>query len=248
MPFTFSHPAIVLPAAVIPKKYFSWTGLIIGSMTPDFEYFIRMNALSEYSHKLSGVLWFDLPLGLLLAFIFHEIVRDSLIFNLPKIFRERLTNYSNFNWNTYFRRKWFIVILSMLAGSLSHILWDGFTHEGGYFVKHVALLQSRFHLLGFNFEVYFFLQYLCSLIGGIAIIAYILHLPKEEKASPSYDPNYWAFVALISIIGFMFKAFVGFDSKTFHYAIVVVIASGLLAITITSWLFKPRLSFKKVKK
>jgi hypothetical protein len=42
MPFTFAHPAIVLPLKHLPKRWYSLTGLIIGSMTPDFEYFIRM--------------------------------------------------------------------------------------------------------------------------------------------------------------------------------------------------------------
>ncbi|WP_113654854.1 DUF4184 family protein, partial [Pedobacter namyangjuensis] len=30
MPFTFSHPAIVLPLTYLPKKWFSLTGLVIG--------------------------------------------------------------------------------------------------------------------------------------------------------------------------------------------------------------------------
>ena len=54
MPFTFSHPAIVLPLKYLPKKWFSFTGLIIGSMTPDFEYFLRMKVKSDYSHTLNG--------------------------------------------------------------------------------------------------------------------------------------------------------------------------------------------------
>ncbi|WP_262496247.1 DUF4184 family protein [Flavobacterium piscis] len=39
MPFTFSHPAIILPLKYLPKNWISLTGLIIGSLTPDFEYF-----------------------------------------------------------------------------------------------------------------------------------------------------------------------------------------------------------------
>ncbi|SEF46838.1 protein of unknown function [Flavobacterium urumqiense] len=40
MPFTFSHPAIILP--FLKNKKLSATALIIGSMSPDFEYFFRM--------------------------------------------------------------------------------------------------------------------------------------------------------------------------------------------------------------
>jgi hypothetical protein len=30
MPFTFSHPAIVLPLTFLPRQWFSFTGLVIG--------------------------------------------------------------------------------------------------------------------------------------------------------------------------------------------------------------------------
>src|SRR5665647_2066569 len=72
MPFTFSHPAIVLPATYLPKKWHSLSALIMGSMTPDFEYFIRMKDASKYGHTWTGVFWFDIPMGLLLIFLFHN--------------------------------------------------------------------------------------------------------------------------------------------------------------------------------
>lgn len=47
MSFTFSHPAIVSPLNYFPNKWFSLTGLVIGSLTPDFEYFLRMRIKSN---------------------------------------------------------------------------------------------------------------------------------------------------------------------------------------------------------
>jgi hypothetical protein len=44
MPFTLAHPAIVVPLAL---QRLILSALIIGSMTPDLEYFIR---LSDISH------------------------------------------------------------------------------------------------------------------------------------------------------------------------------------------------------
>ena len=46
MPFTFSHPAAVLPLRLLPRHWFSLTGLVIGSMVPDFEYFLRSMRLT----------------------------------------------------------------------------------------------------------------------------------------------------------------------------------------------------------
>jgi hypothetical protein len=134
MPFTFSHPALVLPARLLPKWTYSMTGLIVGSITPDFEYFIRMNVISIYSHTLWGLLYFDLPVAIAITFIFHDNVRDNLINNLPKSVQSRFTYLKSFDWNSTFRKTWPIVILSIIIGSASHIFWDDFTHVSGYFV------------------------------------------------------------------------------------------------------------------
>src|SRR5687768_8866206 len=142
MSFTFSHPALILPLTFLPKRWYSLTGLIAGSITPDFEYFIRMRMKSEYSHTIPGLFWFDLPLGILLAFIFHLMVRNSLFENLPVIIKSRVFKFRQFNWVKYFIRNWPVVILSVLIGAGSHIFWDSFTHTGGYFVKEVPVFSK----------------------------------------------------------------------------------------------------------
>jgi hypothetical protein len=101
MPFTFSHPALVLPLKYLPQRFYSLTGLIIGSMTPDFEYFIRMTVGSIYSHTFWGIFYFDLPVGIALCFIFHGIVRDQLIDHLPAPLRERFWSLKSFNWKFF---------------------------------------------------------------------------------------------------------------------------------------------------
>ncbi len=135
MPFTFSHPAIVLPLYRLVRRWVSLTGLIVGSIVPDFEYFIRMGTPSIYSHTFKALFWFNLPLGLLLCFLFHNVVRNALFSHLPYILHRRLSNFKRFNWNKYFRKNWHIVIISILVGAATHLLWDKFTHENGYVLK-----------------------------------------------------------------------------------------------------------------
>ena len=153
MPFTFSHPAIVLPLTFLPRQWFSLTGLVIGSLTPDFEYFLRMRIKSNYSHTIDGLFWFDLPLGLLLALIFHNIVRDSLFDNFPSILKSRFLAFRQFDWNDHFKRKWFVVAISILIGAASHIFWDSFTHDHGYFVQTIPALQNSLNLIRFNIRI-----------------------------------------------------------------------------------------------
>ncbi|MHC0443524.1 DUF4184 family protein, partial [Flavobacterium sp. 3-210] len=83
----------------LPKSWFSLTALIIGSLTPDFEYFLRMKVKSDYSHTLSGIFWFDLPLALLLTFLFHNLTRNLLFQNLPSFIKNRILIYTDFDWN-----------------------------------------------------------------------------------------------------------------------------------------------------
>ena len=89
-------------------------------MTPDFEYFIRMKNVSRYSHTPIGLFWFDLPLALLLCFIYHLIVRNSLFDNLPAYLKEKLIIYKDFQWLKYFQARWAIVLISgMTAWALA---------------------------------------------------------------------------------------------------------------------------------
>lgn len=170
MPFTFSHPALILPLTFLPKKWFSLTGLVIGSLTPDFEYFIRMKIQSNYSHTLSGLFWFDLPLGILLAFIFHNTVRDKLFVNFPTILSSRLKRFNLFEWNNYFKTHWFVVAVSVLIGAVSHIFWDSFTHDNGYFVQTIPRLTNTINLFCGQISILKILQHSSTILGGLAIV------------------------------------------------------------------------------
>lgn len=138
MPFTLSHPAIVLPL----RRYFSLTGLVIGSMSPDFEYFVRMNLQSEYGHTFWGTFYFCLPISMIVSFLYHYYIRNSLIMNLPYFFQRRFARFKDFHWGNYCKEKWFLVIISILIGAFSHILWDSFTHKTGFFVQQFSFLQE----------------------------------------------------------------------------------------------------------
>ncbi len=201
MPFTFSHPIAVFPLTFLPQKWVSLTGLIIGSTIPDFEYFIRMKINSQYSHTIDGIFWFDLPLAILIAFIFHNIVRDSLYSNLPLFFQKRLTGFKDFKWNSYFRQNWLIMITSTLTGILTHLLWDNFTHETGYFVERISLMKDNVDISSFSIPVFKILQHGSTLIGGAILIFVILRLPESDKKPQKINYLYWlTFIIIIGIV------------------------------------------------
>src|SRR6187549_1453109 len=131
MPFTPAHTAIVLPFIKLNRRFFSATGLIVGSVTPDFEYFFKMSVSGEHSHTIPGLFYFDLPVGFFLALVFHEVVKKRFIRNLPSGLQTRLQPLGSIDFVQYIRSNTFVFIFSVLLGSASHILWDAFTHYNG---------------------------------------------------------------------------------------------------------------------
>ncbi len=190
MPFTFSHPAIILPLTYLPKRYFSLTGLVIGTLTPDFEYFLRMRIKSVHSHDIDGLFWFDLPLGIALTFIFHNLVRNELLKNLPKILRTRFLIHSGFKWNSYFKKNCLTVTLSILIGAASHIFWDSFTHSSGYFVNLIPTLNYQLEIYNKSIPMFKILQHFSTILGGLIILFSIYQMPKYPYCNEKIDTNY----------------------------------------------------------
>lgn len=239
MPFTFSHPAIVLPLTYLPKKWFSLTGLIIGSITPDFEYFIRMKVQSDYSHTLSGLFWFNLPLGILLAFIFHGIVRNSLIENLPLFLKSRFSNFTRFNWLNFFKKNILVVILSILIGAASHLFWDSFTHQTGFFVQKLSVLSSAIKISNFSVPIYKIIQHGSTLAGAIIIFYAIYKLPESpeaKKVKPKDQLLYWSMVFSITLLVFGFRFLRSLDISQYGNVIVSGISACMAALIIAPFL------------
>ena len=203
MPLTFCHPAIVLALKKLKSNWFSMTRLIIGSMSPDLEYFSRMEIVATYIHLFWGVLYFDLPIALIYCFVFHLFVRDVLIHHLPYFLKERFAQFLIFDWIDNFKKHWIIVILSIIIGAYSHLSWDAFTHEWGFFAKHFHALQKTWVQIPFkNFEVkgYKFQQHFSTFLGTIFIAFWIYKMPKQILLKTKFDYIFWLKVVLFTTI------------------------------------------------
>lgn len=238
MPFTFSHPALILPLHYLPRKWFSLTGLVIGSLTPDFEYFIRMKVQSIYSHTFSGIFWFDLPLAIVLSFIFHNIIKKDLYQNSPKNIQLRILGYTKFNWNSYFKRHWVVVLISIFIGVASHLFWDSFTHDHGYFVNNIQVLRGSVVLFDKQIPILKIGQHLSTLIGGTIILLTLSKLPKNNIPMHRSDKTYWTILIILSVIIISIRFLTGLDYKAYDHVIVSLISSFILSLILTPFLYK----------
>lgn len=245
MPFTFCHPAIVLPFAKWGKNYLSATGLIIGSMAPDFEYFLKMRLEKVHGHTFEGIFYFDLPLTLLLAVIFHRYVRDALIKNLPELLQKRLSPYIGYNWFNWLKKRWYVLVYSALIGIFSHFFWDAFTHTDGYFVQRIPALQGSAEILGVTMRKADIGQLVSSAFGALFILAVLVWPFKEELASRLLKRKitYWFLVLLITSLVLLIRN----GSGTGDF-IATSISGGLIGLILTPSIMKRLNKYKEWEK
>jgi hypothetical protein len=233
MPFTFSHPAVILPFNYLSKRWISFTALVIGSITPDFEYFIRMKVASYYSHYWTGLFWFDLPLGLLLLLIYNYIVKDKLIDHLPSYFNKRFSQFKNSEIR-YTGRYIITIVGCVLIGAASHIFWDSFTHPAGYFVKHIYHLSHRILIGHYAIPFYSIVQHLSSLIGVIGILYAIAQLPVGQSTKSNNILNYWIKVFGMGLLVLVIRMLTGLKLHEYGDVIVTAISGMLIGLILTS--------------
>ena len=232
MPFTFSHPAAVLPLIYVRKPWFSLTGLVMGSLAPDFDYFIRMRVHSSFSHSWTGVFWFDLPLAMILASLFHLVVRDKFIDSLPQLLQSRFVIFKELNWKCHLRKKSLVVPISCLIGTATHILWDSFTHPQGHFVQTFSCLQQSLFISGYSIPIYKILQHASSLLGALLIIYIIGKLPVSPTKNRGINWCYWAVVVCFVLAVLTLRALMS-DHVVLGNMIVSAISGGLLGLLLT---------------
>jgi hypothetical protein len=176
MPFTFfSHQAPVLPLKRAWPHYFSGQALVLGSMSPDFEFFLTGKPAWGPGHSLVGQFIFCLPMTLLMVWIVSRLLARPVALHLPDAGSFHLHDYQVLAQTPRRRFYWLKAVPSALIGSFSHITWDSFTHSAGWSARrlgyaHTILLHMGTHSL----SVCKFLQSGSTLLGG-AVVLLMLH-------------------------------------------------------------------------
>jgi hypothetical protein len=246
MPFTPAHSAIVLPLLKLHRRGISHSGLIIGTMAPDFEYFFKMRMSGVHGHSLPGIFYFDLPVATLLAFVFHLIVKERLIRNLPVILQARFQPLLNFDFIAYFKAHFIVFFACCILGAASHIFWDGFTHYHGFFVRYFSYRYSDVTILGTDVPLYRFFQHLSTIVGLSVITVFVLKI-EPDRAVPVYQPSlrYWLMVIAITVIIVILR-FIVYSSDLRLENFIVTSISGFCMALILAGFNKLRLNRQKL--
>jgi hypothetical protein len=182
MPFTFAHPAAVLPLRRRFKSLLT-VPLIVGSVAPDLPYYVpmRFNRLMLDTHTLLGVFWVDVPIGmavLLFGFVFRRPLTALLS---PRARALCLQSVQHFRDQPL---HWVWAPFAIIVGAWTHLLWDSFTHDNGWVVKRVAALSAPITFGGYTGTMCHVMQYLSSIAGLLILWIWFRRLPTPPVEAP----------------------------------------------------------------
>jgi Domain of unknown function (DUF4184) len=240
MPFTISHAAAVLPFTRSLARWRLLSAAVIGSMVPDFGWFMPWRPARFETHSLDALLTFCLPVGLASYWVFQLLVRTPIMELLPP------GAYARWHWSKApadYRslKQWIWAACGLLAGAITHLVWDGFTHEGGRGVRMLPILEEPVaYIDGHPLGGLRFVQDLNSLIGLIAVflvVAYGLRpgkaadatLPRRLRARERYA---WiaAYVLVAAALSGAFLLFRHRPDRSSNPLLVVPLSSAAIAI------------------
>src|SRR5512140_556122 len=179
MPFTAAHPLAVLPLVRWRHRLgLDPTCLVIGSMVPDFEYFVRAEQLSTISHTFRGLWLFDLPATLILGVLVHTLVKWPMLLVAPIALARRAAPAISAPWQA----RWGAAagvscIVSAVLGSATHLAWDSVTHAKGWGPRHVHALTTPIRIpLAGTMVVHRVLQHASTAVGLVVLTVVLVRV------------------------------------------------------------------------
>ncbi len=218
------------------------TCLVIGSLAPDFEYFVRVRQASTISHTWLGLFAFDLPATLILAFVFHHAIKWPLVLVTPRAIARRAAGLAARPWGTWSLGFVASLVISSLLGALTHILWDGITHSDGYIVPHVSWLRTPIEVpvLDRVMVLHRLLQHASTVIGLVVCAIFVVRaLRRAQPVELPPRPRWWPrLVAFTLIAGGAAatapRAFLRKDADDIGNVVVVLLAGALAGALLAS--------------
>lgn len=186
MPFTISHAAAALPLQKLTRSRIPLAAMMIGSMAPDFGYFLPLGVDRDEMHSLPGIFRLCLPFGLLAWLFFVRVLERPTIEVLPSPWRERVPRSDAITLKLLV-----LAALGVVLGAMTHIAWDAFTHTNTPLDSIAPVTYTElFEFRGRTIRVYAVLQYLSSILGLLALAWWGWSLRKAPVATaspPAYE-------------------------------------------------------------
>lgn len=237
VPVTIAHPAAVLPLRGLGLPL---SAMVIGSMAPDLPVFSQSWGVYGYTHSVAGILSVDLLLTLALLLGWDRWGRDALVDTAPALVRDRLPARDRLR-----TRAWVLAPLAAVVGSVTHVVWDAFTHRGRWGVRNVDWLhETHGPLRGEQWA-----QHLSGVLGitvvGLAMLAVVRRprfpgAPRPRRLPAATLPGAVGLAFVLSVVTFLAGLDGPFESAAFDAAVAGIVALGVALAGVTlAWLLAP---------
>lgn len=190
MPFTLSHAAAVLPAlrgdgtgrgSLVPSV------LVAGSFAPDMTYYMasvlpEAMAFGDVTHSFAGVFTVDVLVTWALVGLWL-VLREPLVALLPRGRQGRVASLVRCGakarrFSPSLALWWYV---SAALGSLTHVVWDAFTHLDRWGMRLFPVLGEEIA----GSPLYWYLQYGGSAAAAVVIVVFVaVALRRQPVASP----------------------------------------------------------------
>jgi len=165
MAFTLSHCIVAIPLTKFFKQRIPFASIAIGSMTPDL-YRLLTTQSGFVSHQWTSVIVPNLFIGLLFCFLWYYIYKPTLSY----IF---ISKYPKTNQSNHLIR-FFLLIIGLLLGCITHLIWDGLTHLDHRTLLFHTILSQEFIIFNQSYALHFLLQIFSSFIA-LPVLFYFMY-------------------------------------------------------------------------
>jgi hypothetical protein len=183
MPFTISHAAVVLPFARLLARWRLLSAVVVGAMVPDFGLFLPWHMPRFETHSLGGLFTFCLPAGMAAYWVFQYFIKAPVLEVLPDGAYARWRPYSS-PADFASLRQWLLVTFGVLAGAVTHLVLDAFTHEKARGVRMIPWLDEPIDIGAHHLDGVRLLQDGGSLFGLVIVlglVAYGLRRGRDQS-------------------------------------------------------------------
>ena len=242
MPFTLAHPAAAWPLGRLFRRL-DGVALVVGSFMPDLPHMILVGPSREVTHTLGASVWFCLPLAIPTYLFARAFLIEALVMILPDALHQRITPAVS-GWAALRGRAWPWVVLSLWLGTLTHVVWDAFTHFTSPLVQASEFLRLELtEIAGQRLEVFNLLQHGSTVLGLLLIVYWFSRWTGQTQTSSRPTRGELQRSVLFGGVVGIPVAFglVGMSRYLFEHGVTTV--SFTIAAKVAGFTFMPALTF-----
>jgi len=210
--------------------------MVAGTVAPDLPMFVPTIGRYSVSHSLTGVFSVDLLWSVVMVALWYGLVRDALVDTAPAVVRERLSPAAAIHG-----RQMILLPVAAVVGSLTHVCWDAFTHDGRWGMRHIGWLRND-HI---GWAGYHWAQAVSSVVGLVGLAVWSLTELRRQPRRP-HAPVLTAFgrvpwliagtVTMVASLAMATRLSQGLHAAAIHGAEVGLAALGVgLLVMSSAW-------------